>query len=824
MGYWSIILPEATKNYLTNPSIEVDATGLTNYSTGSASGTRARDTSWSKRGRASYKLVKSGGGASDKWGAYQVPTALSEMVSGDYVTFSVDLNVTAGTVTIQLDVTQGTTLSATLAVVGPAAGRYSVTVGPLGATATDAKAYVYISSATGTVYADGWQVERKAYATTYIDGAHEGGTWLGAAHAAASTRDAQWRGGGREYNFDSYGFYVEQMTGLGMPPVKHLLQDYGGRPGALHRGVKVGTRPLTLAAVAIGTSHADLHSKRKAFIDAARHDKVKGDQPVLLRYSGANSAKACEIWAWYDTGLEFGKRDGFSEDVPLRFLCTDPLWYEDGEAAAALTTSQSIANANYILLKDETGVWSNMASGLTGATADRVRALSASPDESKIYVGGSFTQAGAVANTDGIAQWNVAAATWAALGTGVATGGGVEAIAIAPNGDVYVGGGFTDMGGVANTLNIAYWDGSAWHALSTGANSNVYALAFGPDGTLYVGGLFTTIGGVSCANIAKWNGTAFSALGTGAAGTTLGVRALSVGPDGQLYAGGDFTGMGGVSNTACIARWDGAWHSMAGGLSGSSPCVYALRTLRNGTIAVGGSGITTWGGVSFSGNVMRWSGTAFLALAGGVNGPVIAIAEDADGHILVGGGFDARGDDASFPLDRFALYNGSVWAHFDVDPPGDSFTKECRAILITPLGRLVAGFDEAGTALAAARQTVTTSCTTPAAPTLVVTRTGGTSARVLWLKNETTGATLWLNYALLAGETLTLDLTPGARSCVSSIFGPVWRAVLQNSDMTFGLAPGDNALSVFVDPVGSPTIDAYLQWRTVHWSADGVAA
>src|SRR3990172_3348503 len=105
-----------------------------------------------------------------------------------------------------------------------------------------------------------------------------------------------------------------------------------------------------------------------------------------------------------------------------------------------------------------------------------------------------------------------------------------------------------------------------------------------------------------------------------------------------------------------------------------------------------------------------------------------------------------------------------------------------------------------------------------------ITRSGGTSAVVEWLRNETTGKRLYLNYALQSGETLTIDLTPGARQITSSYRGAVWEAALRNSDLgDFYLLPGDNDISAFVNQAGSPTMTAFMKFPIAHESADGVA-
>ena len=103
----------------------------------------------------------------------------------------------------------------------------------------------------------------------------------------------------------------------------------------------------------------------------------------------------------------------------------------------------------------------------------------------------------------------------------------------------------------------------------------------------------------------------------------------------------------------------------------------------------------------------------------------------------------------------------------------------------------------------------------------------GTGPRLLYIKNETTGATLWLNHTMLIGETLTIDTSLDNRSVVSSYWGNViGSALLRNSDFSdFYLLPGTNKISVFANdaPVTEPVITAAMWWPINHWSLDGSA-
>ena len=159
---------------------------------------------------------------------------------------------------------------------------------------------------------------------------------------------------------------------------------------------------------------------------------------------------------------------------------------------------------------------------------------------------GQFILAGAI-TVNHIAKWD--GSVWIALGTGTGGGGGNSgmALALARNGDVYMAGGFEYAGGVV-VNNIAKWDGTAWSTLGTGLTNAVgatrgfaYTLALATNGDLYVGGRFLQSGGVVTNGVARWNSTTWNTLGTGLNDV---VHTLAVGHDGKIHAGGSFTATG----------------------------------------------------------------------------------------------------------------------------------------------------------------------------------------------------------------------------------------------------------------------------------------
>jgi hypothetical protein len=103
---------------------------------------------------------------------------------------------------------------------------------------------------------------------------------------------------------------------------------------------------------------------------------------------------------------------------------------------------------------------------------------------------------------------------WDGRFTTLGTDGAVYALVVGEGGDLYIGGGFTTVGGVSAS-NVARWDGSTWSPLGSGTGDEVWTLALDGDGNLYAGGVFTTAGGVNVNHVARWNGDACGRAATG---------------------------------------------------------------------------------------------------------------------------------------------------------------------------------------------------------------------------------------------------------------------------------------------------------------------
>ncbi len=249
-----------------------------------------------------------------------------------------------------------------------------------------------------------------------------------------------------------------------------------------------------------------------------------------------------------------------------------------------------------------------------------------------LYVGGHFSHAGGVP-ANNIARWD--GTSWHALGSGVRfLGGGydpsrVQALAAIGN-DLYVGGSFSDAGGVP-AHHIARWDGTNWHRLTTGIASDSFSpsvTALAVSGmNLFVGGTFSSADGLPTANIARWDGANWHALG---AGVDRSVYTMAV-TQGKLFVGGYFDNAGGAPASR-VAQWDGtAWSTLGSGLGGQN--VQANSMLISGTDVLVGGVFSTAGDLPAAG-VARWDGTAWHVLGSGVEGLVQAMTIH-DGSLFV---------------------------------------------------------------------------------------------------------------------------------------------------------------------------------------------
>ena len=567
-----------------------------------------------------------------------------------------------------------------------------------------------------------------------------------------------------------------------------------------------------------GSTWVSLHQRRQQFINLVKPDRARGVQPFTLVYKGTDrgtGARPLYAKFAYAGGLDFGGiQSGFVDTPQVRCLATDPAWYEDNQEQKVLTPQIEVDNANHII-QNANGTWQALGTGTTGGT---VLALEVGKD-GMIYAGGAFSTAGGVANTIGIARWN--GTTWQALGTGASTGT-VYTLAAAPDGSVYAGGNFPIMGAVANTSQIAKWSGSVWSALATGVTTGtqVTDIVVDNDGYVYAGGYFIRIGGVAgTSNIGKWNGTTWSALDVGV-NNQLG--ALCLLSDNSLLVGGNFTTAGSIAGTQSIAKWNGsAWQALNSGLTATF--VYTIEKGNDDTIYIGGILTNVIGGGTIN-DAISWNGSAFSNLgSAAMAGASIRSSKFIDGHLYLTGDTTSVGT-LTVPQ-GVVIWNGTSYVPIDVSFPG---APVVYSILADGQENKYFGFDTVGTAIASALTSIVPGATEAVYPTLIITgpTTAGTTAWVQRVQNRSTNETLYLNYMLQGGETLTLNFAPNKKTVVSDWRGKIPGQPLAGSDFSaFHLLPTTNVISTFILGRAGTTsgLSAVIQWTPTHWGIDGSA-
>lgn len=292
--------------------------------------------------------------------------------------------------------------------------------------------------------------------------------------------------------------------------------------------------------------------------------------------------------------------------------------------------------------KDST--WSALGSGLNSTVHSQVVFDDGSGPA--LYVGGDFTSAGG-SPANRVARWD--GSTWSALGAGLTgiTGMGARSMAVFDDGSgpaLYVGGGFTDAGGVPLSSNLARWDGSSWSGFPAAPNGSVLDMVVHDDGSgnaLYVVGSFTSVG-IPAAHVARWNGTSWSAVGNGFDDTVWSVAVHDDGSGSALYVGGEFTLADGQPANR-VATWDGtSWTALPGGTNGA---VYALASFDDSTgrsLHVGGNFNGSPAGDSY---LARWgcalppTGSSYCSAGTTTSGCVPLISGSGQPSASAGSGF-----------------------------------------------------------------------------------------------------------------------------------------------------------------------------------------
>ena len=238
------------------------------------------------------------------------------------------------------------------------------------------------------------------------------------------------------------------------------------------------------------------------------------------------------------------------------------------------------------------------------------------------------------------------------------------------------------------------------------ANGIVNTLQIQPDGKILMGGYFTQLhpygnSVTGCGYIARLNhdGTVDSSFSPNANGV---VRTMLLQPNGKILLGGQFTTIQPTGASTAVSRNYVARLNADGTLDttfnpNANGVVYAVAYQPNGQVVIGGSFTTVQPNGSPSpvtrNHIARFNtdGTLDTTFDPNADRPVLSLAVEPNGQILIGGGFSTlQPNGASSPTARGCAArvnaDGSLDTGFDPEPNGSVST-----ILIEPSGQIIFG-------------------------------------------------------------------------------------------------------------------------------------
>jgi hypothetical protein len=803
-----IVVPQAATNYVTNPTPYRAMTGYTAYG-----GSIAASTISGRRGPLCIKVTPTTAESGVYFGTVSVTDA------EDYV-FSCDVKGESGkAMRLRVEDAGGTYTYETTFTATGYWQRLEVTF-TAEETASDYRLYVLRDATTGTTafHVDGFQFEVGDEATTFFTGGTKGFGraplefyWAGTPHASISYRTADTRAGGSLLDISSYAT-LAGVFGLGMGNYKQIYTELASG-GAYYQKHIRKPRNFSLLLDYTG-SMSEITDNKNTIIEAVRPDYTGYDQPLIIRYQGFDNTNyeatnpVDIICIPQVSHIDPNTECAYNQDI-LFFTVLDSYLSGAYTEGKGLIEAQNLA-VEGIVMRDSEGNWNNMDGGTEGGY---VYCMAEAPN-GDIYVGGTFTSVNGVANTAYLAKWD--GSNWSTV-TGTDTlNANVLSLCFDADGNLYIGGAFSNLGD-ANGDRIVKWDGSSLSSLGTGMNNSVWALAIDPDtGYLYAGGIFTLAGGVDgTALIAYWDGTAWNPLNTGLGTLTEYVQTLKFGPDGNLYIGGSFT------DTAYpyICYWDGSSFNPVGTAGDINGTVQAIEFNNTGELIVSGL-FTNVASIADADYIAKFNGTSWFPIGTGLNNGGYGIFIDDNNDLYIGGQFTVAG--GLTLSDRVAVYSNGSWRMLDIDLPG---SDAIQSILIDSRDNLYIGGNFSTTADGNAFTNKVTICTnsgnTKIFPIIEIQGPGVLQS----ITNYSIGKEIQFDgLTLQAGEIITIQPVSGQVLITSNWGGRGYmqKYVNPGSDIgSFYLKPGTNYISLFMPSDTTAATQAFIYWTPKFWNIEG---
>ena len=335
-----------------------------------------------------------------------------------------------------------------------------------------------------------------------------------------------------------------------------------------------------------------------------------------------------------------------------------------------------------------------------------VFALALQPD-GKIMAGGEFTSFLYQEPTYSIDRARIArlhpnGSLDAGFDPGLGPNDSVYTVAVQTNGQILIGGAFTNVAGSARSyLARLNANGSLDTNFAPVLNNELRGLAVQPDGRIVIAGRFTSVNAQGRNFIARLNadGSLDASFDPGS-GPNNRVRALALQDEGKVLIGGEFTSVNGTSRRR-IARLkeDGSLDLTFNPGTGASAIVRAVAAQPDGKVMIGGEFLSVNG--TNRARIARLDEDGGLDLTfdpgAGPDNVVRTIALQLDGDVFIGGQFSSVTGQWGGRLARLHA-NGSVDAKFRPYDVGiNGFSDEVFSIVVQPDGFVLVGGQFVGT-------------------------------------------------------------------------------------------------------------------------------
>jgi hypothetical protein len=576
-------------------------------------------------------------------------------------------------------------------------------------------------------------------------------------------------GGVTSESLKDYKFYIHELRGFHAPPQELLTTPYSQLDGAYYHNTYTPPRIIEIEGEFVCSDQDDLRTQRQGLFDLLNPYAIDDFEPVTLEYS-ADEVNTQTIGVVYERGLEFSPEELWGERVTITLRAPEPLWVGTPVSSISISMSLGSLSSNDIWRDASDGAWkSGTGSGLSGHPG--------ADSDGNLYLG-----------RGGRVYLKYASSTsWSTVGS--YTSIDIDSILPLDPDNIYIGGRDTSYYPVAY-----HWDGVSWtqiYSNTTDLYKSIISLAIDGQGTLYAG---TNIGSDSC--FLTYNGSTWSDVVPGISTSTVSnVQSVIRGPDGNIYVGGRFTGLGADG----VGVWNPSTSSFTplGKIDDAFVQIRAMVFAPDGTLYVGRDpGYST-----ILTPASRWTGVAWESV-GTFTYPtspgslqVNSLAATPDGIIYAGGAFETA--DGRILSSGMVKWNGSTWLPVLVEHSSFAVTNR---LAVTSDGDLYISCNRS-TAYTSDTTVITNTGSSQSKPTFVLTGTG----RVWEITNVTSGHSLYFDYALSSGETITINIEQN--SITSSLSGAILSVLAPGSNFSeFVLEPGDNIISAFAESGVTATI------------------